>query len=117
MFTKSENSETKANENNDQKNDVNVTDLPTENSNTIVPTTAINFTTESNNVLLQTACAKITNERECLFEKVRIFFDSGSQGSYLNKQVRKKLNLKRVCKERLFIKTFASDSLFSKNEM
>ena len=29
MFTKSENSETKADENNDQKNDVNVTDLLT----------------------------------------------------------------------------------------
>ena len=69
---KSENSETKADENNDKKNDVNVTDMPTENSNTIVLITAVNFSTESNNVLLQTACAEITNERECPFEKVRI---------------------------------------------
>ena len=83
--------------------------MPTENSNTVVSTTAVSFTTESNNVLLQTACAKITNERECLFEKVRILFYSGSQGSYLNEQVRKKLNLKRIRKERLFIKTFAKD--------
>ena len=37
---KSENSETKADENNDKKNDVNVNSLPTENySNTIIPTT------------------------------------------------------------------------------
>ena len=37
---KSENSETKADENNDKKNDVNVNSFPTENySNTIIPTT------------------------------------------------------------------------------
>ena len=111
---KSENSETKADENNDKKNDVNVTDMPTENSNTIVLITAVNFSTESNNVLLQTACAEITNERECPFEKVRILFDSDSQRSYLNEQVRKKSNLKTIRKERLFIKTFANDSSFFK---
>ena len=38
---KSENSETKADENNDKKNDVNATDQPTENSNAIVPTTPV----------------------------------------------------------------------------
>ena len=51
-------------ENSDEKNNVSVTGLTTENSNTIVPTTTVNFSIESNNVLLQTACAKITNERE-----------------------------------------------------
>ena len=61
---KSENSETKGDENSDEKNNVSVTGLTTENSNTIVPTTTVNFSIESNNVLLQTACAKITNERE-----------------------------------------------------
>ena len=72
---KSENNETKVDGNNDKENDVYVTDLPIENCNTIVPTTAINFSTESNNVSLQTACAKITDKRECHFEKVRILFD------------------------------------------
>ena len=48
---KSENSETKADENNNKKNDVNVTDLSIENSNTIVPTTDVNFSTESNGSL------------------------------------------------------------------
>ena len=68
---KSENGETKADENNDKRNDVNVTDKPTESSHTIVPTTAVNFSTESNNVLLQTACAKITNYQFCLIQLVK----------------------------------------------
>ena len=59
----------------------------------IVSTAAVNFSTESNNVLLQTVCAKITNERECHFGKVRILFHSGSQRSYLNEHVTKKLNV------------------------
>ena len=112
---KSENSETKADENNNKKNDVNVTDLPTENSNTIVPITAVNFSTESNNVLLQTACAEITNERECHIEKVRILSDSGSQRRYLNAHVLKKLTLKTIRKERLFIKPFQMTHPFSKS--
>ena len=111
---KSENNETKVDGNNDKENDVYVTDLPIENCNTIVPTTAINFSTESNNVSLQTACAKITDKRECHFEKVRILFDWGSQRSYLNEHVRKKLNLKTIRKERLLMKTFANDSSFFK---
>ena len=35
---------------------------------------------------------------------------SGSQRSYLNEHVRKKLNLKTICKERLFMKSFGNDS-------
>ena len=68
---KLENGETKADENNDKRNDVNVTDKPTESSHTIVPTTAVNFSTESNNVLLQTACVKITNYQFCLIQLVK----------------------------------------------
>ena len=64
---KSENIESKADDSNDNKNDANVYNLSTVNFNTIVPTTA-----ESSNVLLQTAFAKITNERGGHFEKVRI---------------------------------------------
>ena len=79
---KSENCEIKADENNDKKNKVNVADLPTRNSNNIVPVTIVNFSTGSNNVLLKTAFVKITNEKECHFEKVRVLFDSGSQRSY-----------------------------------
>ena len=67
---KLENGETKADENNDKRNDVNVTDKPTESSHTIVPTTAVNFSTESNNVLLQT-CVKITNYQFCLIQLVK----------------------------------------------
>ena len=63
---KSENIESKANDSNDNKNDANVYNLSADNFNTIVPTTA-----ESSNVLLQTAFAKITNERGGHFEKVR----------------------------------------------
>ena len=60
-------SETKADENSDKKNDVNVNNLSTENSNTIVPTAAVNFITERNNFLLPAAY-----EKECQFEKVGI---------------------------------------------
>ena len=55
---KSENSETKADENNDKNNDVNVTDSPTENSNTIAPTTVVNFSTETQ--LAQRRCHVVT---------------------------------------------------------
>ena len=48
------------------------------------------MSTESNNVLLQAAFAKITNDKGCHFEKVRILFDSGSQVSYSSENVRKK---------------------------
>ena len=89
----SENSESKANKNNDNKNDVNVNNLPTDNSSTIFSTTAVNRSTESNNVLLQTAFAKTTNEKGCHFEKVRILFDLGSQRSYSDEHIRKKLEV------------------------
>ena len=62
--------------------------MPTENSDTIVPITATNFSTESNNVLLQTE-QPVQNlpMEESAIEKVRILFDSGSQRSCLNEHV------------------------------
>ena len=89
--------------------------MPTENSDTIVPITAANLSTESNNVLLQTE-QPVQNlpMEESAIKKVRILFDSGSQRSYLNEHVRKKLNLETIRKEKLFIKTFANDSSFFK---
>ena len=89
--------------------------MPTENSDTVVPITATNFSTESNNVLLQTE-QPVQNlpMEESAIKKVRILFDSGSQRSCLNEHVRKKLNLKTIRKEKLFIKTFANDSSFFK---
>ena len=102
---KFENIESKANENNDIKNDVNVDNLSTDHSSTIVSTTAVNLSTESNNVLLQRAFAKITNEKGCHFEKVRILFDSGSQRIYSDEYVRYKsevLVMPLICRLDLF---------------
>ena len=69
----SENSESKANKNNDNKNDVNVNNLSTDNSSTIFSTTAVNRSTESNNVLLQTAFAKTTNEKGAILRKLEFY--------------------------------------------
>ena len=66
--------------------------MSTDNFNNIISTTAVNLSTDSSDVLLQTAFAKTTNEKGCHFEKVRILFNSGSQRSYSDEHVRKKLS-------------------------
>ena len=98
---KSENSETKADENN-KKNGANVNSLPTENSNTIVPTTAVLKVTMF--YYKQPVQKLPTKESVFLRTNVRISFDSGSQRSYLNVDV----------KERLFIKPLANYSFLIK---
>ena len=74
-------------------------DNPTENKETASSTTKTSTTTfigDGNNVLLQTARAKVssTNERKC--ENLRILFDSGSQHSYISPAARQRLDLEKL---------------------
>ena len=73
--------------------------------------------------LLFTLVLKVTNnyqqkwptKQRAVLRKLEFCSISGSQISYLNEHMRKKLNMKTICQERLFIKTFANDSsLFQK---
>ena len=73
--------------------------------------------------LLFTLVLKVTNnyqqkwptKHRAILRKLEFCSISGSQRSYLNEHMRKKLNMKTICQERLFIKTFANDSsLFQK---
>ena len=59
-------------------------------------------------VILQTAIA--TLENPCTHEQItsRILFDSGSQRSYISKEMMQKLSLKRISSDKLSVQTFAS---------
>ncbi len=62
-------------------------------------------------MLLQAAHADISAPvTEGKTENIRIIFDSGSQKTYINEQLKKSLNLKVVGKDRLLIKTFGDET-------
>ena len=60
------------------------------------------------NTLLQTAMSTVSFNRQKL--KVRILFDSCSQYSFINEDVRRKLKLPTIRKEKMVIKAFESKS-------
>ena len=67
--------------------------------------TEINLS-QFNNVLLQTARAKVysVNEKQC--KNLRILFDSGSQLSYITPRARNALDLQTVDQKEIAIKVF-----------
>ena len=73
-----------------------------------------NLSDNKNNVLLQTATAQILgNFQISKTETVNIIFDSGSQRSYITEDLRKRLRLPVIRKEKIVIKTFGNvDSKF-----
>ena len=65
-------------------------------------------------VWLQTAKAYICNLHKTKKSTLRTLFDSGSQRTFLNKNVKELLNLKIIRKEKLLINTFSEKSSFLK---
>lgn len=63
----------------------------------------------SSSMLLQTAKADISDLRGRSEIKCRIIFDSGSQRTYINKEVCDKLGLKVVREEKVVIKAFGQE--------
>ena len=66
------------------------------------------------NVLLQTALAYAFGEDQSKKVPVNILFDSGSQRSYITKELQRKLSLKSSGSETLNLNTFGSEKSFRK---
>ena len=78
-----------------------------ENNAQNVSPSSVNFCNAQNNVIpLQTAEALISSKNNNHEEKIRIFFDTGAQSSFINEETFEKLNLSIVRKKRRFIQTF-----------
>ena len=67
---------------------------------------SVNFTSNGNNVLLQTARAKISSVDEKRCEQLSILFGSGSQHSYISNEARKLLGLQTLSVQNLNLKIF-----------
>ena len=63
-------------------------------------------------VLLQTAKTCVSNLNETKKSTLCMLFDSGSQRTFLNENVKELLNLKSIRKEKLLINTFSENSSF-----
>ena len=75
--------------------------------------TAVNIKNCKNKVvLLQTTKTCISNLNETKKSILRMLFDSGSQITFLNENVKELLNLKSIRKEKLLINTFSENSSF-----
>lgn len=62
-------------------------------------------------ILLQTCIAQASNpcQKSSQTQLVRVLLDSGSQRTYITRQLKERLNLKPIAKEKLCIKTFGQD--------
>ena len=65
----------------------------------------------NNSVALQTDSTAV-NIKNCKKSILRMLFDSGSQITFLNENVKELLNLKSIRKEKLLINTFSENSSF-----
>ena len=70
--------------------------------------TLSNFSSNQNNILLQTAYVEVTDLELKNKHFVNALFDSGSQRTYISSDLRNKLGLKTLRKERIFIKKFGN---------
>ena len=70
--------------------------------------TSNNFSSNKNNVLLQTAEANVLNLYQNNTAKSFILFDSGAQRTYITKELKEKLNLLPFKQEKIAIKVFGS---------
>ena len=65
---------------------------------------------ENKGILLQTAKALISKEKEnCKHVQVRLMLDTGSQRTYVTKELRERLNLETIRTEKLIINTFGNE--------
>ncbi len=81
----------------------------TENQTTIASTT-----TRNRKVLLQTAKTTAFNNGKPEGVPVRILFDSGSQRSYVTEELQRKLKLKTLKKETVYLNTFGGETFAKK---
>ena len=72
--------------------------------------TSTNFSSNKNNVLLQTAFVEVKNLEHSKKDNVHILLDSGSQRTYISERLRKKLGLRTIRKETLKIKVFGTNT-------
>jgi len=70
------------------------------------PETQTSCSSSEFSVLLRTAQAKVVDVEKMNSTKARLFFDSGSQMSYVTPSLKEKLSLKTVGKREMCIKTF-----------
>ena len=77
--------------------------------------TATNFSSNRNNILLQTATAVVSNINNSETLTTNLILDSGSQRSYTSPELRHKLNLPKLRTERLLIKTFGNTNFKCQN--
>ena len=68
--------------------------------------TTTTFANNVNNILLQTFCADIVSIENGCSKKIHTLFDSGTQQSYITKELRKSLNLKPLRVERIVLNVF-----------
>ena len=77
--------------------------------------TAVNVNNCKNKVvLLQTSKACVCNLNETKKSTLRMLFDSGSRRTFLNENVKERLNLKSIGKEKLLINTLSEKTSFLK---
>ena len=69
-----------------------------------------NFSDNKNTILLQTASAVVSNLNSSERKNTLLLLDSGSQRSYISEKLRNELNLLKLRRERLFIKTFGNSN-------
>ena len=68
--------------------------------------TSNNFTDNRNNILLQTAVGHASCVGNQHYRKIRLMFDSGSQRTYITRELRDCLKLPKIRTENLVIQTF-----------
>lgn len=76
------------------------------NKETFTESTHNNLTSNKNSILLQTANADVSDFSENYKSNTLILFDSGSQRTYISKELREKLKLPTLRKEKVLIKAF-----------
>ena len=72
--------------------------------------TSNNFSTNRNNILMQTATASVSNlEKNSVTTDLQAIFDSGSQRTYVNETLCQRLKFPIIRSERIIVKTFGND--------
>jgi len=91
------------------------TENDTENNGVTTATTNSKSANSKRRVLLQTATAIATNDEGSKAITIRLLFDNGSQRSYITDNLRSKLQLKSLQKERLNLNTFGETKYKKQN--
>ena len=76
--------------------------------------TSTNFSSDKNNILLQTASVSVCGVDNNKLDNVPLLFDCGSQRSYVRNKLRKQLKLPTLTSERISINTFGNKESVTK---